>query len=389
MIKLKDGVAAVRDVFANSGITPSAQTNTHVELGSDPEPPKRADGEYDGAEMPRSNALVSDRSRVLKDIATRRDAQIVENAEEGNKVIAGTAGDDNETLPPDSEIKGDDIPVDGETHAPAVETPPVVAPPEEMRTLIVDGKSIQVPVSKIIERGTATFQKETAADARLAEANRILEHAQRIAAQGQPSKDADLPQENVSAIAKLTPEERVRIIRYGTDEEAAQVQRYMEEQAARPQMKPEDIQREVRQAVGPQMTFEEGRKYVISEYGDLLKDPDLGAIFLNRENAARAAKDPRGYIELYKEIGEDMRKKFNRPKLGADGAALPTPKPVASTVPVRTMEEKRELKANAPSLPRLASSRLDGDANTPRPASRAEMFASMRRARGFQQGKDL
>jgi hypothetical protein len=399
MIKLKDGVAAVRSVLNSGGVTPAAQTNSHVELSSQSDSvEQRKEPEYDG-EMPKSNALVSDRSRVLKEIAERRDAQAVADGNE-SVPVTGENGEEVEQNPGDSEITGTDLDETGAPIAPVVETPatpatpatPVVAAvPEETRTLIVNGTPMQVPLSKIIEQGTASFQKEINADLKLKQATELLEQAKRVVSDGNlPKGDAPAQsQENVSAIAKLTSAERVRIIRYGTDDEAAQVQQYMEEQAARPQVKTEDVLRAARESVGPQIAFEKGKEYVIAEYGDLLQDPDLGAIFLNRENAARASGDTRSHQELYKDIGEDMRTKFARPKPGSAGAAKPTPVPNASTAPVRTMEEKQAAKAAAPQLPRLASARLDGDANTPRPPTRAEMFANMRRARGFTQGKDL
>ena len=45
MIKLKDGVAAVRSALSAGGVTPAAETNTHVELASDSEPAARKEGE--------------------------------------------------------------------------------------------------------------------------------------------------------------------------------------------------------------------------------------------------------------------------------------------------------------------------------------------------------
>lgn len=385
MIKTTQIAAAVKDMF-KGGVNPAADTNTHATLSSQDEPPKRPEGEYDG-EMPKSNAMVSDRARVLKEISDRRNAQVVGDAEEGNAVYNGTAVEETEaeTAPPDTEIKGADIEGGDEPTAPETPAAPVVAAaPEETRTLIVDGVQRQVPLSQIIERGTATLQKEVAADARLEQANRLLAEAQRVAAQAPPSKDvAQAP-----AVEAMNDDQLAELIQFGTKEQAAQAIKILRS-SAQPAVKVEDIVRAAQQAVAPQIAFEKGKDYAIAEYGDLLQDPDLGAIFLNRENVARKSGDTRPFTELYKAIGDEMRTKFNRPKPGPAGAATPTPKSVASTVPTRTMQEKQAAKAAAPSLPRLASARLDGDANTPRPPSRAEMFASMRRARGFTQGKDL
>lgn len=127
------------------------------------------------------------------------------------------------------------------------------------------------------------------------------------------------------------------------------------------------------------MAFAEGKKFARTEYGDLLNDPDLGAIFLMKENAFRKAGDQRGYNELYKAIGDEMRVKFVRPKPGATAAPAAQP-----STQGRTMAEKQAAKAQAPAAPRLASARLDGDGNQPRPATRAEIIDKQRRARGFQ-----
>lgn len=53
---------------------------------------------------------------------------------------------------------------------------------EETRILKVNGEDIEVPVSKILDAGTRTLQKESAADARLEEATRLLKEAEAHAA---------------------------------------------------------------------------------------------------------------------------------------------------------------------------------------------------------------
>lgn len=66
--------------------------------------------------------------------------------------------------------------------------------PEQMITVVVDGVESQVPLSKLIDAGKRTYQKETAADKRLFEANKLLEEAKRSqlshdAAPEQPSEE--------------------------------------------------------------------------------------------------------------------------------------------------------------------------------------------------------
>jgi hypothetical protein len=180
------------------------------------------------------------------------------------------------------------------------------------------------------------------------------------------------------ALAEKTPEELAEVIQFGTKEAAAEAIKFIMNRSA-PAVKPEEIVRAAQQAVAPAIAFEEGKKFVQKEYGDLLADPDLRAIFLMKENAFRENLDKRGYVELYTAIGEEMRQKFGRPK---QGAATPAPQPSTQG---RTLAEKHEAKAKAPAAPRLASARLDGDGNQPKAPTREQVFDKMRAARGFRQ----
>lgn len=385
-MNLKKAASAVSEAFKQSNVQPSESGNTHVVLASQAESaapePQPDHGERDGnGKLPESNALVSDRSRVLREIAERRNAQA--NAEAGESLPATDEnGEEMESAPPAPEEDGPDLDAapqesspSAPSDAPAQPAPAVAAPaPEETRTLVIDGRTVQVPISKLVETGTRALQKELAADVRLNQATQILEEAKRVAAQ-QPAQPA-APAE--PSLADKSDEELAELIQFGTREQATQAIKLLRRSSA-PQVKPEEIVRAAQQAVAPAIAFEEGKKYAKSEYGDLLADPDLGAIFLNRENALRASGDQRGYIELYKAIGDDLRVKFNRPKPGAAGLP-PAQQPSTTT---RTMEEKRQAKAAAPAAPRLASQRLDGEGALPKPPTREQIFDRMRAARGF------
>lgn len=374
---------AVGNLFKQGGVTPTEPTNTHVELASQssPEPEQKADhGERDGdGKLPDSYAKLGDRARVLKDIAERRNAQAVT---EGNEDMPATDEDGNETEtnaaapePEGADLNAgeqDQTPDAGGTEPVAAQPVPVAPAPEETREIIVDGQRVQVPLSKIVEMGTRTLQKEVAADVRLNQASQLLAEAKRIAEQSQPPQGAAQP-----TMDELNDDQLAELIQYGTKEQAAQAIKALRSSA--PQVKPEDIARYAQQAVAPQMAFEAGKNFAAMEYGDILNDPDLGAIFLNRENALRKSGDQRSYVELYKAIGDDIRTKFNRPK---PGAALPPQ--AASSTAGRTMAEKQAAKAQAPSAPRLASARLDGEGSEPRPPTRSEIIDRTRRARGYQ-----
>ena len=381
-MKLSQAASAVKEVFATS-VTQSAPTNTHVELSSQSSPePVPNHGEKDGdGNLPELISVKGDRARALKEIADRRNAQAIA---EGNEDLPATDEDGNEaeTAAPPTEQQGADLdagtqeqqPDAGATTVAAQETPAAPAPPapEEMRTLIIDGQSVQVPVSKIIDTGQRALQKELAADLRLNQASALLAEAKRIAENQQPAQ-----QSQQTAIGDLNDDQLAELIQFGTREQATQAVKVLRSQNA---IKHEEIVRAAQQAVAPQMAFEAAKTYAITEYGDILNDPDLGAIFLNRENALRKAGDQRGYVELYKAIGDDMRAKFNRPKPGAAA----TPPAAQPSTAGRTMAEKQAAKAQAPAAPRLASARLDGEGTQPRPPTRSEIIDRQRRARGFQ-----
>lgn len=381
-MNLKKTAAAVSEVF-KGGVTPSEPTNTHVELASQaaPEPEARPDhGERDGdGTLPKLAAFSSDRNRVLKDIAARRNAQAVA---EGNEEVPQTDEDGNETgtTLPGVEPEGNDLdaelqeqtPDAGEKEPVAAQAAPAATAPEETRTIIVDGRQMQVPLSKIVEMGTRTIQKEVAADVRLNQASQLLAEAKRLAQQPQLPQGADESQAGEMTLAEAT-----RLIRYGDDEQATKAMEWF--QARHQPVKTDEIVRAAREAVAPQMAFEAGKAFAQAEYGDILADADLRTIFLNRENAMRANGDQRPYVELYKDIGDDIRKKFNRPKPGA-AKTPPASKPSTTE---RTMEEKRAAKANAPTAPRLASARLDGEGTEKKPPTRAEVIDKMRQSRAF------
>ena len=186
-MNLNKVTAAVKDAFVNSNVQPSEPTNTPVVLASQAEPEKRADhGEKDGnGTLPESNAFKSDRSRVLQEIAERRNAQAVSESQETMRQTDEDGNDVESNPTPDPDVDLEAAPQEQSAGFPPAEAQqtPAVAAPEETRTLIVDGQHVQVPVSKILQIGTQAMQKEVAADFRLKQATQILEEAKRVATQ--------------------------------------------------------------------------------------------------------------------------------------------------------------------------------------------------------------
>ena len=210
---------SVGNLFAKGNTLPAAPQNTHVELSSQAEPDTKPDhGERDGdGTMPESNAKMGDRARVLKDIAARHNAQAVAD---GNESFTHRDDDGNEveTAQSAAEPEGKDLDADPQEQTPdaggtepvAAQPAPAEPAPEETRTIIVDGQQVQVPLSKIMEMGTRTLQKEVAADVRLNQASQLLAEAKRIAEGQQPPQGAAQPQ----AMEAMDDDQLAELIQY-------------------------------------------------------------------------------------------------------------------------------------------------------------------------------
>lgn len=227
----------------------------------------------------------------------------------------------------------------------------------------VDGKQVKVKGSKIIEAGFRTFQKESAADYRLELATKMLQEAKQTVAQvpakPEPTK---APEVNDLQLAEL--------IQFGTKEQAAEAVKMLRQQNPST-VTTEGLQQfmvqNIPQMVNAQLMFQKAADFAKTEYGDLLADPYLKDLFLMKEEQARRAGDQRPPADLYKDIGEGLRKHFNRPK----------------TPTVTSMEAKKEAKKAIPSVPKLASARLTGG-EPQRPKTREEIIEGMRKSRGQQ-----
>ena len=179
--------------------------------------------------------------------------------------------------------------------------------PEEMRELIVDGKKIQVPLSKILDAGVRTFQKETAADMRLAAAAELERQARERMNQFQPPPKQDAPEVNDddAALAKA--------IQFGSEEEAkAAIARLRNTSRANTQQELRQfVQGSLASDIPQHLEFYEATRWVKDEYKQLFSDPDMAQVFMNKEVAARRSGDQRPFKELYKDIADDLSDKFH------------------------------------------------------------------------------
>jgi len=319
------------------------------------------------------------RAQIMADIAARSNAQADVDAAE---TVAAT--DENGDIAPVAAQTAPETPTEGDDEPPAPveadtpETPPA-APieaakdlakptfdPDAEYDLTVDGKVIKVKGAQIIERGKMHIQKETAADYKLELASKLLQEAQ--------ARSAQPPTPAPAAVQQLSDEQLAEMIQFGTKEQAAQAITLLKGNANSATAN-EGVQRamaeKLPQVVRDQIAFQEGVQFVQGEYADLLADPYLKPLFFMKENQMRQAGDTRGYKEMYRQIGEELRTHFNRPKTtSAAPAAAP-----------QTREEKVAAKSAAPAAPRLASARLEGAAPVKAP-TREDVIAKMQRSRG-------
>ena len=238
----------------------------------------------------------------------------------------------------------------------------------------VDGMKLKVKGQKIIDAGYRTFQKETAADYRLQMATKMLEDARKTVS-GVPAAETPPPAQGAAQpqpAQQIDPMQLAELIQFGTKEQAAEAIKLLQKRDPTT-LTQEGLQQfmvqQIPQMVNQQLSFRDAVNFAKSEYGDLLNDPYLKDLFILKEDQMRKAGDTRAPQELYKEIGDGLRKHFNRPK-------------VAPTTTPKTMEERKEAKAKAPATPRLASARMEGGEGTPKPKTHAEIIEAMRKARG-------
>ena len=244
--------------------------------------------------------------------------------------------------------------------------------------LIIDGKPVKVKASQIMETGQRALQKELAADQRLELATRMLEEAKRRA-EGQPPVPTGAQPTGKTESAPTTGKsdaELAHLIQYGTQEQAgeaiAEIRRRDSSTVTQDSLQ-EFIVQQLPAAVSSQLAFHQAVTSAKDEYKDIFADPHLTTLFHVQEHQARQAGDVRSHSDLYKAIGDGIRSHF---KLAA---------PTKANGP--TIAEKKVAKAAAPSVPKLASVRIETPGGPPKTPEevRDGVLAKMKAARG--QGK--
>lgn len=295
----------------------------------------------------------------------RRDLmeQIVANDLENKvKEIEEGGGKREDLMPAEPEAKEEapaETPAETPAAAPA-ETPAVAeAPAEKTIKIKVDGKEQEVPESKVIEFGIKTLQKETAADARLVEANKAREEANRLLEHVRTSKNPEPSQDAPKAAAEDT-RALAHAIQYGSEEEAAEALKKLKGNSG---LTPE----QAAAMIDERMAFRTAADWYNRECKDIASDPYLHRLFLDGEKRKRDAGDNRPYIELYGEIVKEVRD-------WKDGI-------VKATKPADPLAEKRAQKSQSTPQPVAASARKPAPQEEKEPTT-SQVISEMAAGRG-------
>ena len=201
------------------------------------------------------------------------------------------------------------------------------------RKFTIDGKEQELTDDEI----TAIVQKSGAVDSRLKEATELLRDAKQTTSPTPPPEaqppDSSSSESDAGGDREAVVKELTDAFVYGNEEQVAKaIGKLLGEGRASADvstqiqaMTPEQVQGYVVETIA----FNEGKRLLDlppdkGGYSDLWSDPTLQAEFKRRENELRDANDPRSYVELYNEIGNDIRKwrddliKQHTPKTGLE-----------------------------------------------------------------------
>ena len=279
----------------------------------------------------------------------------------------------SEPMPPDPEAPPSTDPVTPADPEPVAAADPVVAEDPEVE-LIVNGKPTKVKQSQILDVGKRAMQKDYAADMKLEIASKLLREAEERAGKVPPAQAGAQPPAEPSkpAVQEKSDAELAELLQYGTKEQAAsaiaEIRR--RDSGADPQAAMKEFQKQLPDLISSQLAFHSAVREAQSSYKDIFADPHLTTLFHVEEHRLRQAGDARPHAELYKDIGDGIRKHFKLPTTAATGP---------------TLEQKRETKAATPSVPRSAAARTDAGedkkALTPEQA-RERALDAMKKSRG-------
>lgn len=323
-------------------------------------------------------ATDSPRAAVLREAAALHHAALEESNNVKFDIMDDTTGAITPAVPPvpdPAPITAAPVP----SPAPDPVPVPIAFDPEAEYDLIVEGQPIKVKGAKILEMGRATIQKEAAADYKLQLASQLLGEAQRRHAT-LPQRD-ETPQPSADEIAiqeKAQALELAKAIQFGTQEQAAEAIRSLTASRGKP-VDGEQVMNFIHQQmplmVKDNLAFENAVTWANTEYADLFKNDHLKRYFFSEEDRRRRTPEGKSlpYQDLYKAIGEDLRKGFGLPKT-VPTAANPNP-------PAPTAAARQLAKAALPAVPTIAAARASEVPAPAKPQTVEDIVNRMRTAR--------
>lgn len=225
----------------------------------------------------------------------------------------------------------------------------------EVVKIKVDGEEREVPKEKVVDAGIRALQKESAADKRLEEATRLLREVEQ-----KYNKQETKRQENPSQ--EWDDQTIVYALQNGTAEQKAYAAQLLEGRQLTTQEIEEKAAEKAYHAVLDKVDFDNASEMFKSEYKDIADDPYLLQIAISEENKARADGDKRSRKELYKEIGDNIRKWKG------------------GFVNLQSLEEKKEQKSKIVNMPTASVKKTT--APEAKPKSTIDVIEEMRRKRG-------
>lgn len=249
------------------------------------------------------------------------------------------------------------LPTPGNDDAPAQKT----APPADSEGGETDKAATPVPKMKVDGVEVDVTPELLAKAQKIAQADKYLQEAaeaRKASTSATPPADSaktTTPEQDAAEAERLALEEEralVRAIQVGTEEEAVAALRKLKGQT-------QANFQQMSRIADERLNFKEAINWFNGEYKDLVSNPELHSIVMQRDSALVAAGDTRTYKERYDAIGKEVRE-WRDNLIKSTGAKLPSEDPPAPPAPA--LEDKEVRKANAPSMPRGAGGKAPAKA---------------------------
>lgn len=255
------------------------------------------------------------------------------------------------------------------------ETPVEVSAEPEMVDLKVDGEIIRRPKAEVdAEGGVAAAQIRMAYEKRLKTANEAAaESKQMIAAMQQFMQRMQPQQTQPQPSRDDLIKAKVQQIQYGTPDEAAAALREIMQLNAPQQVDPNLIVQQAMIRFGQQQAAQQFK----AAHNDILANPLAAKMAVLLENEGLQQGIPSDFGAFYTGIGNQLRGVFGKPNQPAENPVTQAP----TSAPASDREAR---KASITTLPR-ASARA-APPEDPKPETREQVLAEMRKARGLPTG---